>query len=65
MSQWQHESPINCPEAHPMHWLGGLHWVCTVCHKQYDQLGPLTEEDLAAMRGGLYSARETGAEHGK
>lgn len=38
-----------------MHWLGGIHWVCTVCHKQYSELGPLTEEDLAVIRSGLYS----------
>jgi hypothetical protein len=62
MSHWQHESPLKCPQTHTMDWLGGLNWVCPTCHKLYCEMGPLTGEDLAVMRGGLYSTSDTAAE---
>lgn len=37
VSFWQHDSPLDCPRNHAMHWLGGSYWVCCVCHQIYVQ----------------------------
>jgi hypothetical protein len=27
----QHESPLACPKAHRMLWLGSVYWLCSKC----------------------------------